>query len=717
MAGQTVIVSVLADTKRFDAGLNKASASLRNFSRGVSKFSGVVTLGVGLAATAFTKFVASSVMSAAELEQALGGSEVVFGKYYKNIEMWGSQAYKNLGLAQNDYTTSANVLGVFLKGAGVSAKNLTGETDKLLQRGADVAALFGGSTVDAINAFASALKGEYNPIEAYGVVLSEAVVQQKAFAMTGKTVAKELTAQEKQAARLALIYEKTDLASGRFAAEATTFAGGLAIFNARLQNFLNDVGGKLLPTLSGVFPQLTEEINKFVASKEFETFVSDLNKAILQLVKSLPALAKGLAAGFNWISKPENQKALAEVLAAIIALPTAINGLSASFKVLSFVGGALGTVWTLLKAVAGGWSLFATVVGEGKNIITGLKGLEQMRFYLGGVVAAFQDYLRLATKAGPIQRGAARAFLWIAQATKFVVQGLMDAGPVLSKVAGFFAKFAGVFSKVFGVAFGIGSKFLGWITLAFYGLQPIIAYLIAYWEGVVYIWGRAWESFAQVASDMWLIVSTLFIRAGEAIGKFFTDLGTWFLSTPVGEWVMGFVGMLGNAWVAVTEWWNSEALKPFRDFLGGVWEAMTDPFWLFKISNDFFQGLLKGLKANVDSIFDWFDGVWDDIIAKAKKALGIASPSKVMKSIGVFLGKGLAIGIDSTQKLVTRASDGLYSASLSGFDTPFSPAPAGASAASGAVYNVTVNALTPSPEVGRIVVKSIQDYERTGGTR
>jgi len=33
------------------------------------------------------------------------------------------------------------------------------------------------------------------------------------------------------------------------------------------------------------------------------------------------------------------------------------------------------------------------------------------------------------------------------------------------------------------------------------------------------------------------------------------------------------------------------------------------------------------------------------------------------------------------------------------------------------VYNVNVNALTPTPEVGRAVVKAISEYERTGGSR
>jgi len=743
MAGQTVIVSVLADTKRFDAGLNKASASLRNFSRGVSKFSGVVTVGVGIAAAAFTKFVASSVMSAAELEQALGGSEVVFGNYYKNIEMWGTQAYKNLGLSQNDYIQSANVLGVFLKGAGISAKNLAGETDKLLQRGADVSALFGGTATEAIDAFGSALKGEYNPIEKYGVVLSEAIVQRKAFAMTGKTVASTLTAEEKQAARLALIYEKTDIAQGRFAAEAGTFAGALAIFNARLQNFLNDVGTNLLPVLAEVLPELTTQLNDFVKKPEFKQFIEDLTVAIQELAKALPGIVRGFVDAFGWAIK--NREQLAQFATAVLALGPGLQFLGYVTRPVVFLFEALAGV---VLTVVAGWKTFQKVIKptvitsvtrklvlwnkEWANTDNVFTKAWQRFVVVDGYIKSIGENIDKFTGKTKFFARAAQGFLKIAKPILYFIADITEFPGVFvrvfSPIINFLSKFGGLFSKVFGAAFGFLSKFGGLVTLIFYGAQVALAEFIALFQGWVYLFQRAWQTVSQVFSDIYLIVSTLlgrlfgaiakwFSDTVAAVGKWFTDLGAWFVSTPVGEWVMGFIASLGDAWTAVTEWWNSEGMKPFRDFLSGVWEALTDPFWLFKISNDFFQGLLNGFKDNVDKIFDWFDNLWADIIGGAKKALGIASPSKVMKAIGKNLGQGLAIGIDSTQNLVTRASDGLFSATLGGFDTPFSPAPAGASGGSGAVYNVTVNALTPSPEVGRVVVKSIQDYERTGGTR
>ena len=115
MAGQTVIVSVLADTRRFDAGLNNASSSLQRFSRSISGITRTIGVTTTIAAVAFGRFVQSAILSAADFEQLVGGVSVVFGDYAKEIEDAATGAFRTAGVATNDYLKTATVLGSVLR--------------------------------------------------------------------------------------------------------------------------------------------------------------------------------------------------------------------------------------------------------------------------------------------------------------------------------------------------------------------------------------------------------------------------------------------------------------------------------------------------------------------------------------------------------------------------------------------------------------------------
>jgi len=60
---------------------------------------GSIAVAAGAAAFQLGKEV---VQQFGELEQNLGGSEAVFGKYAASIQKTGEEAYKNLGVSQSD---------------------------------------------------------------------------------------------------------------------------------------------------------------------------------------------------------------------------------------------------------------------------------------------------------------------------------------------------------------------------------------------------------------------------------------------------------------------------------------------------------------------------------------------------------------------------------------------------------------------------------------
>jgi TP901 family phage tail tape measure protein len=81
------------------------------------------------------------------------------------------------------------------------------------------------------------------------------------------------------------------------------------------------------------------------------------------------------------------------------------------------------------------------------------------------------------------------------------------------------------------------------------------------------------------------------------------------------------------------------------------------------------QGLVNGLKAQQKAIEAQMLAIARGMQAAIKRALGIKSPSRVMRLMGMRTGQGLALGIAGQARDVAAASRGLAKASLVGYQS------------------------------------------------
>ncbi len=77
------------------------------------------------------------------------------------------------------------------------------------------------------------------------------------------------------------------------------------------------------------------------------------------------------------------------------------------------------------------------------------------------------------------------------------------------------------------------------------------------------------------------------------------------------------------------------------------------------IMRDFGQGLINGLASKQASIIAKAKSIANSVSATMKKALGIASPSRVMRQVGRFTGEGMVQGLNDMRSDVEKASRGL----------------------------------------------------------
>ena len=251
---------------------------------------------------------------------------------------------------------------------------------------------------------------------------------------------------------------------------------------------------------------------------------------------------------------------------------------------------------------------------------------------------------------------------------------------ITSSIQGLYAFWSGIWEAVSSFVMGIWNGIVGFLT-------PIVGRVIATVRGPVESlagwWSGVWSGISSFFSGIW---NGMVGAVSNAIGQ-------------IGAWVGRIAGIVMGALNGVGSWLVSAGSDLVRGFWNGIGNMLG---WLQSKVTGFFNG----------------------VIGWAKSTLGIASPSKVFRGIGQFLGQGLGDGIDRTRSLVTRSVGRLADTVTDGFNARLDAGQlqlavtgGGSSSAPAPTYQITVQAVAASPEIGRAVVEAIREYERAGGRR
>lgn len=194
-----------------DAAEDQAERGGREAGGGFSSaFKGAIGgLAAGFSVGAIVGGIKDFSAAAGEAEQSIGAIDAVFKGNSDVMQEWAKGAKTAVGLSANEYRNLGTVLGAQLKNAGTPMEDLAGKTNGLITLGADLSSMFGGTAPEAVEAISSALKGEMDPIEKYGISLSQASLEAVAF---NKGLLKATVDQEK----VATASTKMELAQGKY---------------------------------------------------------------------------------------------------------------------------------------------------------------------------------------------------------------------------------------------------------------------------------------------------------------------------------------------------------------------------------------------------------------------------------------------------------------------------------------------------------------------
>jgi hypothetical protein len=283
-----VRVAIVGDNSDLQRSLSQSQSSLGAFGAAVGR----IAVAAGVAAAAGLAVLGKASVDAASLaQQSIGATETVFGKYADTVVKQSNRAATALGLSADEYRNNANVLGALLGNQGVAQDKLAGKTRSLVKMGADLAATFGGETTDAVNALASAFKGEFDPLEQYGISIKQSAINTEAMKVAGVETTAAFndlsTSQQnaaKQTATTNLLTKQAAKSHGAFAKETETLAHQQQVLNAQWDNLKVKLGNAALPAVTSFVKVLNDRVVPAVSDLA-DKYLPKLSDAVSNMFK------------------------------------------------------------------------------------------------------------------------------------------------------------------------------------------------------------------------------------------------------------------------------------------------------------------------------------------------------------------------------------------------------------------------------------------------
>lgn len=342
------VLDLSADDSKLNADIDKAGKTalekMDEFGNKMRNVGASMTMALTLPLIGGAAFV---VDAASDLTESANAINVVFGESADIMNEFGNNAAKNVGLARSEFNQLGAVTGAFLKNLGYDQAGAAKETINLTERAADMASIFNTDVATALEAIQSGLKGEFNPLERFGVKMNAATIEAKALEMGLADQNGEINDNAKAQAALALIYEQTNQFAGDFQNTSDGLANSLKVTKAQLKDAAANLGQQLLPYVIQAVQFISQLIEKF------QGLSPEQQKMILLIGGAAAAIGPLLIIIGSLIS----------AIGAIIPIITAVAG-ALSFPLIAIIAAVAAVIYLLYEAWTNNWGGIRDVIQQ-----------------------------------------------------------------------------------------------------------------------------------------------------------------------------------------------------------------------------------------------------------------------------------------------------------------------------------------------------------------
>lgn len=390
-------------TAALGSEVNKSSGPFQSSLKrlgGFAKVGGLaVAAGIGAGVAGIAGLATKMVSARAELEQQLGGSEAVFGKYAKNIQTQAQQAYSKAGLSQQEFLQGANKMGSLFQGAGFNVQQSMKMSGDSMQRASDIASIMGISTTDALEAVTGMAKGNFTMMDNLGVAMNDTAIAAYAASKGINKSTSAMSIQEKVGLAQQMFMEKTAKYAGNYAKENQTLAGSVNTTKKAFDNFMSGGGS----------------IDDFINS-----LLNSIKIAVPEIVKVLPTIVNGLGSALAALI-PALTKVLPKLIPAVIQ------------AVLGLLNAIVKAMPTIVKVLVN--ALPALITGFIKLFLAILKALPQIILIIAKampkIIKALVDGLTNPKALQAMIIGSVKLLIAIIKAIPIIIPALIKALPMI----------------------------------------------------------------------------------------------------------------------------------------------------------------------------------------------------------------------------------------------------------------------------------------------
>lgn len=615
----------------FQSMKNQTGSSLDKISNSLSAVgTASMKLGAGMSATLTAPVVAGVtgiVKSFADLEQNLGGTEVVFGNFAKTVQNNAQTAYKNMGLSASDYMATANKMASLFQGSGISQQKSLDLTSQAMQRAADVASVMGIDTSMAMESIAGAAKGNFTMMDNLGVAMNATTLE--AYALEKGLNFKWETASNAEKAELAMqmFMDRTKQFDGNFLKESEkTVSGSLGAMKSAFQNFVAGLGNPEAD-IKQLMANLKTAIENF--AKNVKTVIGTIwdNLPLAPWQKWLGLIA--VSAGPALIAIGGVISVIGKLVGAISLIAGAVSKVSAWFTLLNTGGSALSVTFAKIVGIVSSLGApFLAVVAVIASVITILVGVyntsEEFRNKVNSafeavrstVTSAIQEVVSFVMKLfGTLISWWEENHALFEQTATTVWNAIKS---VVETVTNFLAPFIEAtwnnIVSVVSVAWDILKVVIETALNIILGIIKLVMQLI---NGD---WSGAWETIKEIANTLWEGIKSIVQIAINAVLEFIQNTLTTIKETWENIW-NGISEFLSTIWETIkttisTVWENiktiiSNAIETAKQTIINVWNAIVA----------YLKGVLENIKSSILNAWENVKSTVSNAIENIKNAI------------------------------------------------------------------------------------------------
>lgn len=505
---------------------------------------------------------------------------------------------------------------------------------------ADFEQLAGGAELMFGNAFESVMKNAKNAYKTVQMSQNEYLQQVNGFATGLKT---SLGGNEKAAADLAhrIVQAEADIV----AATGNTQENVQNAFNGIMKsNFtmLDNLQIGITPTKEG-FQEVIDKVNDWNAAmgnaRNYQMGnLADMQSALVDYIEMV---------GMSGYAQNE---ATGTILGSFASMKSAASDFATS---LIDENGDVGASWDNLKETVGAFvdnlkpkimeflgaiSPIATTVSGITGAFVAFKAAASISALIGTLVASFQAYQK-ANEGATIAQWAMNA--------------AMNANPIaliVTLIGGLVAALVTLWNT--------NDNFKNALIGAWGEIKNAA---VVVWESIVEFFTEdipnAFNVVINFVKDNWQSLLLLITNPIAGALKLLYDLNPKFkgwvddLLGKIRSWIGGIVS-IGEDIVDGLKTGISDAWSGLKTAISNMWTNIKNVFsGAYTSFSSIGLNIVSGIKAGISNAWTnlktWFKSLFGDLTGIAKKILGIASPSKVFKSIGAFTAEGFGIGFEN----------------------------------------------------------------------